>query len=144
MNTWRWLNAPTSFVQRESSIPLPNTSPDMSPMPTTVRSSSFENSERPIREGVDLPVVAVALVGGRRERADEGAPADARRHVAELGEPPVGPGGGEVVDTGFRRERTRSGQLLGRLEQLGVDCGGEAIDELLRQGYLPAALQIRQ
>ena len=41
MNTCRWLNAPTSRMWRESSIPLPNTSPDMSPMPTTVKSSDW-------------------------------------------------------------------------------------------------------
>ena len=35
-NTWRWSNAATSVVRVESSIPLPNTSPDMSPMPTAL------------------------------------------------------------------------------------------------------------
>ena len=34
----QWLNAPTSRMWRESSMPLPNTSPDMSPIPTTVKS----------------------------------------------------------------------------------------------------------
>ena len=33
-----WLNAATSFVWREHSIPLPNTSPDISPIPTAVKS----------------------------------------------------------------------------------------------------------
>ena len=33
---WRWSNAATSLIARLSSIPLPNTSPDMSPQPTTV------------------------------------------------------------------------------------------------------------
>ena len=36
MKTWRWSNAATSRICSESSIPLPNTSPDMSPSPTTV------------------------------------------------------------------------------------------------------------
>ena len=36
--TWRWSNAATSRMWRESSMPLPNTSPDMSPMPATVKS----------------------------------------------------------------------------------------------------------
>src|SRR5258706_11320982 len=36
--TCRWSNAPMSRRWGERSIPLPNTSPDMSPMPTTVRS----------------------------------------------------------------------------------------------------------
>ena len=35
---WRWSNAAISFTCRESSIPLPNTSPDMSPIPATVKS----------------------------------------------------------------------------------------------------------
>ena len=34
--TWRWSNAARSFARRISSRPLPNTSPDMSPIPTTV------------------------------------------------------------------------------------------------------------
>ena len=38
MNTCMWLNAAISLVWRERSIPLPNTSPDMSPMPTAVKS----------------------------------------------------------------------------------------------------------
>ena len=38
-NTWRWSNAATSRSDRERSIPLPNTSPDMSPMPTAVSGS---------------------------------------------------------------------------------------------------------
>ena len=36
--TCRWSKAATSLMCCESSIPLPNTSPDMSPMPTTVKS----------------------------------------------------------------------------------------------------------
>ena len=38
MKTCRWSNAATSRMCFESSMPLPNTSPDMSPMPTTVKS----------------------------------------------------------------------------------------------------------
>ena len=34
-----WSNAATSRMCSDSSMPLPNTSPDMSPMPTTVKSS---------------------------------------------------------------------------------------------------------
>ena len=34
MKTWRWSNAATSRIWCDSSMPLPNTSPDMSPMPT--------------------------------------------------------------------------------------------------------------
>ena len=33
-----WLKAATRRMCSESSIPLPNTSPDMSPIPTTVKS----------------------------------------------------------------------------------------------------------
>ncbi len=36
---WRWSKAATSRICSESSIPLPNTSPDMSPIPTTVNGS---------------------------------------------------------------------------------------------------------
>ena len=39
MKTFRWSNAATRQSWFESSIPLPNTSPDMSPMPTTVNGS---------------------------------------------------------------------------------------------------------
>ena len=35
----RWSKAAISRVCRESSMPLPNTSPDMSPTPTAVKSS---------------------------------------------------------------------------------------------------------
>jgi len=38
MKTWRWSKAAMSRMCRDSSMPLPNTSPDMSPMPTTVKS----------------------------------------------------------------------------------------------------------
>ena len=41
MKISRWLNAATSRITRDSSMPLPNTSPDMSPMPTTVNSSEL-------------------------------------------------------------------------------------------------------
>ncbi|MGD0090248.1 MAG: hypothetical protein ABSE73_10030 [Planctomycetota bacterium] len=40
MKMCRWSNAATSLMCSDSSIPLPNTSPDMSPMPTTVKSSA--------------------------------------------------------------------------------------------------------
>ena len=35
---WRWSNAASSRMCRDSNMPLPNTSPDMSPMPTQVKS----------------------------------------------------------------------------------------------------------
>ena len=38
---WRWSNAATSFSWRDSSTPLPNTSPDMSPTPTIVTGVVF-------------------------------------------------------------------------------------------------------
>ncbi len=41
MKISRWLNAPMSRIARDSSIPLPNTSPDMSPIPTTVKGSEL-------------------------------------------------------------------------------------------------------
>jgi len=41
MNTCRWLNAATSRMCRDSSMPFPNTSPAMSPTPTTVKSSDW-------------------------------------------------------------------------------------------------------
>jgi hypothetical protein len=39
MKMWRWSNTATSRIVFESSMPLPNTSPDMSPQPTTVTGS---------------------------------------------------------------------------------------------------------
>ena len=38
MKMCRWSNAATSLMCSESSIPLPKTSPDMSPIPATVKS----------------------------------------------------------------------------------------------------------
>ena len=49
---WRWSKAATSRSEREQSSPLPNTSPDMSPMPTTVMGAVV---------GVDAEVAEVAL-----------------------------------------------------------------------------------
>ena len=43
MNTCMWLNAPTSRMWRESSIPFPNTSPPMSPTPTAVKSVLWQS-----------------------------------------------------------------------------------------------------
>ena len=42
----RWSNAASRRVCRESSIPLPKTSPDMSPMPTQVKSSLWQSTPR--------------------------------------------------------------------------------------------------
>ncbi len=39
MKTWRWSNAARSRICRDSSMPFPNTSPDMSPTPTAVNGS---------------------------------------------------------------------------------------------------------
>jgi hypothetical protein len=39
MKMWRWSKAASSLSLCDSSMPLPNTSPLMSPMPTTVKSS---------------------------------------------------------------------------------------------------------
>ena len=36
MKMCRWSKAATSLITGDSSIPFPNTSPDMSPMPATV------------------------------------------------------------------------------------------------------------
>ena len=41
MKMSRWSKAATSRIVGDSSIPLPNTSPDMSPMPTTVIGSAW-------------------------------------------------------------------------------------------------------
>ena len=43
MKTWRWSNAASKRVCRDRSMPLPNTSPDMSPMPTQVKSSAWQS-----------------------------------------------------------------------------------------------------
>ena len=36
MKMWRWSKASSNRMCGDSSMPLPNTSPDMSPMPATV------------------------------------------------------------------------------------------------------------
>ncbi len=43
MKMCRWSNAATNRMCRDSSIPLPNTSPDMSPTPMTVKSWLWES-----------------------------------------------------------------------------------------------------
>ena len=78
---WRWSNAATSLKCGERSIPLPNTSPDMSPMPTTV--SGSRSASLPSDAGVAahaLPgaaggdahrLVVVAGAAARGERVAE-------------------------------------------------------------------------
>ena len=44
MKTCMWLNAPTSRMCRESSIPFPNTSPPMSPIPMAVKSVPWQST----------------------------------------------------------------------------------------------------
>ena len=39
MKMWRWSKAAMSLIWSEPSMPLPKTSPDMSPMPTAVKGS---------------------------------------------------------------------------------------------------------
>jgi hypothetical protein len=97
-----------------------------------------------IGKGVELPVVAQLGAAGRGQRADEGAAAHARGHVAELREPPVHAGGGEVVHPHQLRELARRRQLLAGLELAGLDRGREAVHDLLgqRDGAIP--LQLRQ
>ena len=90
----------------------------------------------PVGERVDLPVVAMALVGGRGERPHERATAHAGGHIAELRQPPVHPRGGEVVDAGLLGQRPRGGQLLARIELAGVDGGHDAVHQLLGQRYI--------
>ena len=63
----RWSNAATSRMCSESSMPLPNTSPDMSPTPTTVKSSAL---------GVDAQLAEVPL-----DRLPRAAGGDAHRLV---------------------------------------------------------------
>ena len=41
MKMWRWSKAATSLMCGDSSMPLPNTSPDMSPTPATVNGVSW-------------------------------------------------------------------------------------------------------
>jgi hypothetical protein len=63
----RWSNAATSRMCCDSSMPLPNTSPDMSPMPTTVKSCGL---------GVDAELAEVPL-----HRLPRAAGGDAHRLV---------------------------------------------------------------
>ena len=64
--TCRWSNAASRWICRDSSMPLPKTSPDMSPMPTTVngrahsrraRGSGASRSPRPARRDAERLVV---------------------------------------------------------------------------------------
>ena len=78
MKMWRWSKAATRRMCRDSSMPLPNTSPDMSPMPTQVKSSLWlsrpsarkwrlTDSQAPLRgDAHALVVVADRTAGGER------------------------------------------------------------------------------
>ncbi len=105
-----WLNAATSRMCRDCSMPLPNTSPDMSPMPATVKSCVLgvdaELAEVPLhafpgaarRDAHLLVVVAGRAAGGEGVAEPEAA----RR----------GDGVGDVGETG--------GALVGRHDQVGI------------------------
>ena len=108
--TWRWSNAATRRMCSESSIPLPNTSPDMSPTPTTVKSW---------RLGVDAHLAEVPL-----DRLPRPAGGDAHRLVVVAGRATGGEGVVEpeavllrhgVGDVGERRRA-----LVGRDDEVGV------------------------
>ena len=76
--TWRWSNAASSRMCGDSSMPLPNTSPDMSPMPTTVKSVRLDVGPELAEVALDrlpraarrdahlLVVVARRAAGGER------------------------------------------------------------------------------
>ena len=87
----------------------------------------------PFGQDCGLPVGRVAGRRPGQQAADEGPPADRRRHVAELGQPAIRPHGGQVVDGGPFGERP--GRLESRLgrQSATVDLGADQVDELLGQ-----------
>ena len=106
---WRWSNAATSRRLSHSSMPLPKTSPDMSPMPTTVIGSGR-------RRGRDAAVAAHALPRATRGDAHllvvVAVAATGSERVAE----PEAVLGGELV--GDVAERRRA--LVGGHHEVGV------------------------
>ena len=106
----RWSKAATSRMRVDSSMPLPKTSPDMSPTPTTVKSSLLHvRAERaevvlhrlPGTAGGDAhALVVVADRAARGERVTEPEAVRCRDLVGDVGE--------------------RRGALVGRDDQVGV------------------------
>ena len=109
-NTWRWSNAATSCTCGDRRRPLPNTSPDMSPMPTTVSARGV---------GVDVERAEVRL-----HRHPRAARRDAHLLVVEAGGPARRERVAEPVAV-LGRERVgdvgeRAGALVGRDHEVGV------------------------
>ncbi len=110
MKMWRWSNAATSLIAFDSSMPLPNTSPDMSPTPAT-------------RDRVGLDVDAHF-----QEVALDGDPAALRGDAHRLVVVAVGAAAGEsVAEPEVAVERDRVGDvgegrraLVGRDDEIGI------------------------
>jgi hypothetical protein len=81
----------------------------------------------------ELPVLVLGVAVDRRMRADEGPAPDLRGHVALLGQPPVDPGGREVVDRRRGRELAGRRQLRAGTEDAALDVGGDAIGQTRRE-----------
>ncbi len=93
MKMWRWSKAASSLMCCDSSMPLPNTSPDMSPTPTTVKG---------VRLDVDAELAEVAL-----DRLPGAARGDAHLLVVVAGRAARGEGVVEPEAVVARRARWR-------------------------------------
>ena len=94
-------------------------------------------------ERVEPLVNAEPAPAGRRQSAHEGAAADARGDEAELGQAAVHARGGEVVHADQLGELAR-GRSFSPGSSSPASIAAEAVDDLLRQGGCPIALEIRQ
>ncbi len=135
MKMWRWSKAAMSFRLRERSRPLPNTSPDMSPMPIIVigapRSGSRPISRRCRRADSHAPraviaklLVVVAVLAARRERVAEPEAALDCDPIGDVGETRGALVGGDdeiravVVEhpDARRMHRAGVGEVVGEIE----------------------------
>ena len=124
--TCRWSKAPTSWMCRESSMPLPNTSPDMSPIPTTVKS---------VRLDVDAELAEVAL-----DRLPRAARGDAHLLVVVAGRAAGGEGVAEP-EAVLGRDRVRD---VGERRRALVGGDDEVRVVARRSGRRPAAARPRR
>ena len=102
MKMWRWLKAASSLVCCDSSMPLPNTSPDMSPTPTTVNGVLWMSRPQLAEMALHrLPGAArgdahlLVVVAGRAARGEGVVQPEAvfaRQRIGDVGE-----GGGALV-----------------------------------------------
>ena len=102
MKMWRWSKAAIRRIWRDCSMPLPNTSPDMSPMPIAVNGSALAVLAELAEMALDrLPGAArrdahaLVVVAGRAARREGVAEPVAVLQADRIGD--VGEGGGALV-----------------------------------------------